>query len=220
MVPTPIKLAMIAQEVRDCVPTLASHLVAGIIGSTAIVSFSKEVSDNDVDAIQSRVKGLDEQLREGVKVLFGVHTSVTDKSDLSFMESLVEALEPLVDENIQPQDTPAGLILMCGDEEVADRVRSSLEGMKSKKYHRILIIDMEAKGIRHVLEVLPSKSKKLQKGVGKPSAKATSSLKELEDPARQRTKSITKDDILNLKILLGQATTIEDFIASMDRMGA
>jgi hypothetical protein len=221
MVPNPIKLALLAQVVHQEVPHLVPNLSIGIVKNNLLVCFSTEASKKDLDLVKAGIHNLDREFSEGVILLNGKHEPVQEGGP--FTQSLVEILQGFEDEvSFQVEDTPAGvMVIPHGDgvsEYTMERIRNALDGMTSETFHRILFLD---NGI-----VVPkeygkrSSGRKVKKGVTKPKASTVSSLKELDDPARSRSIPISKDDILNLKILLGQANTIEDFISKMDTVGA
>lgn len=216
-------LDFLTNTLRDSNPALV-HILAKmesvVMNDTAFLAMPDTIDEDDMQGIMEAMAELPKSAIGGltVKPLYKFNQQFADKNTKAVIsEALNDISENCGGELKLLPSKVAYFVIISGDLSEEDKAscRESLQlfGADSKFHRVILVWDegfevMEFEGgqaaLRHQI---------------KPEAKNLTKVSELDDPARQRTRAILQDDIMDLRILLGQSMDVLDVIKGLDTLG-
>ena len=216
-------LDFLTSTLRDTNPALVhilSKMESVVMSDTAFLATPDTVDEEDMKGIMTALAELPESATGGLtlKPLYKFNQQFADKETKAVIsEALNDISNNCGGELKLIPSKVAYFIVVMGDLSEEDKAscRESLQLFGAdKKFHRVILA---WDGDYEVLEFEGGKA--APKHQIKPETKNLTKISELDDPARQRTRAILQDDIMDLRILLGQSMDVLDVIKGLDSLG-
>lgn len=219
-------LEQLTQILRDTNPALVHYLSkmeSIVLEDTIYIALPGIISKQDLEVLTRAIENLPSSATEGLKVktLYKFNQKFEDKiTQAVISEALHEISEKSNGElNLIPSKVAYFVIIgaeLLEEEREACRASLQLFGSDSK-FHRVIVAwgpeDYE------MIEFEGGQRAEAPQQQIKPDTSKLTKISELNDPARQRTRAILQDDIMDLQILLGQSTDVLDVIKGLDTLG-
>lgn len=218
-------LDFLTQTLRDTNPALVhvlSKMESVVMNDNAFLAMPDSIEEEDMKGIMTALAELPESATGGLtlKPLYKFNQQFADKATKAVIsEALNDISEKCGGDLKLIPSKVAYFIIILGDltEEDKASCRESLQLFGAdKKFHRVILVWDEG---FEVMEFEGGKSAVAPKHQIKPETKNLTKISELDDPARQRTRAILQDDIMDLRILLGQSMDVLDVIKGLDTLG-
>jgi hypothetical protein len=218
-------LDFLTNTLRDTNPALV-HILAKmesvVLNETAFLAMPDSVEEEDMQGIMTALEELPVSSTGGIilKPMYKFNQQFADKNTKAVIsEALNDISEKCGGELKLLPSKVAYFVIILGELSDEDKAscRESLQlfGADSK-FHRVVLVWDEG---HEVMEFEGGKAAVAPKHQIKPETKNLTKISELDDPARQRTRAILQDDILDLRILLGQSMDVLEVIKGLDALG-
>lgn len=220
-------LEFLTSTLRDTNPALVhvlSKMESVVMNDTAFIAMPDTIDEEDMNGIMTAIAELPESATGGltIKPMYKFNQTFTDKETKAVISEALNDVAHKCDGELKliPSKV-AYFIVILGDLSEEDKAscRESLQLFGAdKKFHRVILAWDE--GEYEVMEFEGGKAAVAPKHQIKPETKNLTKISELDDPARQRTRAILQDDIMDLRILLGRSMDVMDVINGLDTLGA
>lgn len=218
-------LEFLTQTLRDTNPALVhvlSKMESVVLNDTAFIAMPDTIAEEDMQGIMTAIAELPESATGGLtlKPMYKFNQQFADKETKAVISEALNDVAHKCDGELKliPSKV-AYFIIILGDLTDEDKAscRESLQLFGAdKKFHRVILVWDEG---FEVMEFEGGKSAVAPKHQIKPETKNLTNISELDDPARQRTRAILQDDIMDLRILLGRSMDVMDVINGLDTLG-
>jgi hypothetical protein len=220
-------LDFLTSTLRDTNPALVhvlSKMESVVMNETAFLAMPDSINEEDMQGIMKAMADLPEEATGGLtlKPMYKFNQQFADKETKAVIsEALNDISEKCGGELKLIPSKVAYFIIIAGDLSEEDKAscRESIQLFGAdKKFHRVILAWAPDEEFE-ILEFEGGKVAAAPKQQIKPEIKNLTKISELDDPARQRTRAILQDDILDLRILLGRSMDVMDVINGLDTLG-
>ena len=220
-------LDYLTQTLRDANPAVIhvlSKMETTVMDNTIFLALPDSIEKEDMQEIMVAMAGLPVSVTGDltVKPLYKLNQQFADPATKAVISEALNDISEKCGGELKLLPTKvAYFVLILGNLSEGDKkeCRENLQLFGSdRKFHRVIVgwgeNDWE------IMEFEGGKSAEAPKHQIKPEAKNLTQISELDDPARQRTRAILQDDIMDLQILLGRSGDVLDVIRGLDTIGA